>query len=54
MASKMAASDAYDVEIAIFSEISTPILQILCLFPHSVGQGSQCIYIDRRFVGVAN
>jgi len=40
-ASKMAANEAYDIEMAIFHQPTTPIIQIWCLFPHSMGQGCQ-------------
>jgi len=39
---KMAAHEAYDAEMAIFHQPNTPIIQFLCLFPHSMGQWSQC------------
>jgi len=47
-ASKMAANEAYDVGMAIFHQPTTPIIQILCLFPHFMGQGSQCVNISHH------
>jgi len=37
----MAAGEANSIEMAIFHQPNTPIRQILCLFPHYMGQGRQ-------------